>query len=57
MHANKFSVSTRARGALALAVVMLLSGCAGYPYWGGWSQRPTPQQKAQALQQSAPVRN
>ncbi len=56
MHANKFSVSARVRGALALAALILLSGCAGYPYWGGWSQRPTPKQKTNALEQSAPVR-
>jgi len=54
MHAKHFPASVRIRGALALAALILLSGCAGYPYWGRWSQRPTPQQQATALEQPVP---
>lgn len=54
MHANTFPASRRACGTLALAALLFLSGCAGYPYWGGWSQRPTPKQKATALEQPVP---
>ncbi len=55
MHANKFSVSRRAGGTLALAALILLSGCAGYPSWGRWSQSPTKQQKATAMEQPVPA--
>jgi hypothetical protein len=51
MHANTFSVSRRACGALALAALLFLAGCAGSPSWGRWSQSPTAQQKATALEQ------
>lgn len=54
MHANTFSASRRACGALALAALLFLSGCAGYPSWGRWSQSPTPQQKAAAMEQPLP---
>jgi hypothetical protein len=54
MNANTFSASRRACGALALATLLFLSGCAGYPSWGRWSQSPTPQQKATALEQPVP---
>ncbi len=44
------------RGALGLVLLSLLTGCASFPSWGAWSQRPTEAQIAAAMSQPEPAK-
>ena len=54
MNAKNFRAIPCVSVVTGLAALLLLTGCAGAPYWGGWSKRPTAMQFSDGRGQSEP---